>query len=247
MKTVLMMFITAIMLLSSSTSYAAPAQNLPVRVDGQGVTFPDNTLQTTAAILPVCQPGEVYVKADTGMLCAKIKLIPSGIATCIDKVCTVSSCADGIGNCDVKAPNVCGTDLLNSVDHCGACGIVCSPNNECQNPICSNGACSTSNKTPGTICSTGICDGFGSCAQPVCGDGIVSVNAGEQCDDGNVANGDGCSNTCITETGYNCAGSPSFCNTVCGDGIVAGFEECDDGNRINTDTCSNLCFSTSPL
>jgi cysteine-rich repeat protein len=34
---------------------------------------------------------------------------------------------------------------------------------------------------------------------PGCGDGIVQVSAGEQCDDGNTASGDGCSSTCQVE------------------------------------------------
>jgi cysteine-rich repeat protein len=53
---------------------------------------------------------------------------------------------------------------------------------------------------PGTPDDTGTCKD--NCAQashtdPVCGDG--SLDAGEQCDDGNTANGDGCSSTCRIE------------------------------------------------
>lgn len=33
-----------------------------------------------------------------------------------------------------------------------------------------------------------------------CGDGTKDSNKGEQCDDGNMTNGDGCSNACITES-----------------------------------------------
>jgi len=32
-----------------------------------------------------------------------------------------------------------------------------------------------------------------------CGDSTIDSNKGEQCDDGNMNNGDGCSNTCTTE------------------------------------------------
>ena len=46
----------------------------------------------------------------------------------------------------------------------------------------------------------------------VCGDGIVSGN--EQCDDGDVANGDGCSVSCNIESGYECGGEPSVCNSA---------------------------------
>jgi uncharacterized repeat protein (TIGR01451 family) len=60
---------------------------------------------------------------------------------------------------------------------------------------------------------------------PVCGDGNIDV--GEQCDDSNVAPGDGCSPTCFIE--------------VCGNGITDPGEACDDGNLVNTDACTNAC------
>jgi len=43
----------------------------------------------------------------------------------------------------------------------------------------------------------------------VCGDG--TKEASEACDDGNVANSDGCSNACAIEQGFVCTGSPSVC------------------------------------
>jgi cysteine-rich repeat protein len=63
---------------------------------------------------------------------------------------------------------------------------------------------------------------------PGCGDLVVS--AGEQCDDGNVLPGDGCSDTCQIET-------------LCGDGKVhaVGGEQCDDMNQVNGDGCSDTC------
>ena len=55
---------------------------------------------------------------------------------------------------------------------------------------------------------------FDSCLLPqnVCGDGVQG--GGESCDDGNVADGDGCSSACAIEPGYTCtwpcrAASPS--------------------------------------
>jgi len=61
---------------------------------------------------------------------------------------------------------------------------------------------------------------------PYCGDGIV--DPGEQCDDGNTNNCDGCSNACTLVTG-------------CGDGVVCGTEQCDDGNTTSCDGCSATC------
>jgi cysteine-rich repeat protein len=71
------------------------------------------------------------------------------------------------------------------------------------------------------------------CASAVeveCGNGVVDV--GEECDDGNLVSGDGCSATCVIE--------------FCGDGIVndSPNEQCDDGNSIICDGCSAFCLIT---
>jgi cysteine-rich repeat protein len=59
-----------------------------------------------------------------------------------------------------------------------------------------------------------------------CGDG--TKDPGEQCDDGNLISGDGCSASCLLEG-------------VCGDGITGAGEECDDGNTVSGDGCSATC------
>ncbi len=61
---------------------------------------------------------------------------------------------------------------------------------------------------------------------PICGDTVVEGT--EQCDDGNLASGDGCSATCMREP-------------RCGDSTVDGTEECDDGNTAGGDSCSATC------
>ena len=63
-----------------------------------------------------------------------------------------------------------------------------------------------------------------------CGDG--AVDAGEQCDDGNTASGDGCSQTCQIEV----VNGP-----ICGNGVVDAGEQCDDGNAVSGDGCSQSC------
>jgi len=62
-----------------------------------------------------------------------------------------------------------------------------------------------------------------------CGDG--TVDSGEECDDGNTTNGDGCSASCFNESGS------------CGDGTVDQGESCDDGNLLAGDGCSADCLS----
>jgi cysteine-rich repeat protein len=61
---------------------------------------------------------------------------------------------------------------------------------------------------------------------PVCGDGYVDVS--EECEDGNRAEGDGCSSACQLEP-------------VCGDGVRHPPEGCDDGNTLEADGCSSWC------
>ena len=89
----------------------------------------------------------------------------------------------------------------------------------------------------------------------VCGDGWMAPGDGEQCDDGNVVDGDGCSALCAVEAGFGCL--PSFTNgryyqsqttpvsvcvpNVCGDGKLHATEECDDGNVVAGDGCSLRC------
>ena len=64
----------------------------------------------------------------------------------------------------------------------------------------------------------------------VCGDGVL--NTTEECDDGNTANGDGCSATCTEEVSE---------VEECGNGILESTEDCDDGNTANGDGCSAAC------
>jgi cysteine-rich repeat protein len=62
-------------------------------------------------------------------------------------------------------------------------------------------------------------------ADAVCGDGLADV--GEQCDERNDADGDGCDSNCTL--------------TACGNGIVTVGEQCDDANRRDDDACVGEC------
>ena len=63
-----------------------------------------------------------------------------------------------------------------------------------------------------------------------CGDGLINPDF-EECDDGNLANLDGCSALCQVE-------NP---NRICGNGMVEGDEICDDGNQNDQDACTHFC------
>jgi len=62
-----------------------------------------------------------------------------------------------------------------------------------------------------------------------CGNGYLED--GEECEDGNTANGDGCSATCIDEE----------VGAVCGNAIQEIGEGCDDGNNQSGDGCDAYC------
>ncbi len=89
----------------------------------------------------------------------------------------------------------------------------------------------------------------------LCGNGLLDdrengpVPSGAlECDDGNQSPADGCSATCLVETGWSCShnvGSPSVCAPVCGDGVTVGGEICDDGNSRNDDDCVFGCQAAS--
>lgn len=61
------------------------------------------------------------------------------------------------------------------------------------------------------------------------------------CDDGNAAEGDGCSSRCAVELGWSCTAVGQPCLPVCGDGTVVLGESCDDGDRDSSDGCSSTC------
>lgn len=99
------------------------------------------------------------------------------------------------------------------------------------------------------------------CSQAQCGDTVLNFAAGERCDDGNSAGGDGCSPLCQLEIAGACGNSlleadeecdsgmqTDSCDTdcslaVCGDGVSNGSagESCDDGNTDAGDGCSPTC------
>lgn len=96
------------------------------------------------------------------------------------------------------------------------------------------------------------------CVFAYCGDAIV--DAGEQCDDGNLVNDDACTVNCqAARCGDGIVQSPEACDLVvgnddqgectsacalatCGDGLVyLGVEACDDGNTAAGDGCDPAC------
>jgi cysteine-rich repeat protein len=83
----------------------------------------------------------------------------------------------------------------------------------------------------GCECKSGGCDPDLACVDALCTSefcGNGKQDGGEECDDGNAADGDACTHECK--------------QARCGDGLVQNdVEECDDGNSSDGDSCSNAC------
>jgi len=151
-------------------------------------------------------------------------------------------CDDGAGNGDASACSMtcriasCGDGLVQPDEDCDR-GDDNSNFSECTDS-CSFAACGDGFVQPGEQCDDGEdnrwpADGEAGCSTfcgllPYCGDGDVQPDEGEQCDDANDVDDDGCSNDCIS--------------SACGDGVLQGEEECDDANDIDTDGCTNACL-----
>ncbi|MDY0004136.1 MAG: DUF4215 domain-containing protein [Polyangia bacterium] len=84
--------------------------------------------------------------------------------------------------------------------------------------------------TLGIFLAPTLCGCIGNTKDPntsgLCGNGVI--DPGEQCDDGNTLDHDGCSSKCVVES-------------FCGNGVVEVDEECDDGNYVEGDGCNAQC------
>jgi len=99
-------------------------------------------------------------------------------------------------------------------------------NDGCKND-CTQGSTSSNMQLSGAGGSSSASTGTGG---NTCGNS--KLDAGEQCDDGNMVDTDACHNNCTTNA-----------SSKCGNGMVdaADGEQCDDGNKVPDDACTNLC------
>jgi cysteine-rich repeat protein len=150
---------------------------------------------------------------------------------------------------------VCGNGVRESTEECddGNTFDADGCSGSCELEVCGNGRLD-----PGEYCeppNTAVCDSRCYPRLERCGDRLVG--AGEECDDGNVVDGDGCSARCEIEACGNgrldvgeeceppkteiCSASCKRISRLCGNRIVEPPEECDDGNVIPGDGCDLRC------
>jgi len=123
------------------------------------------------------------------------------------------ACSDGTvhGQCSATKPLYC--DDGNLINRCWKCG--CSEGERCEEKsgicaipepeeFCGDGNCDIGETCSSCEADCGICPG-------VCGNSVIET--GEECDDGNIVNGDGCDSTCQEEE-------------YCGDGVCNSGENC---------------------
>jgi cysteine-rich repeat protein len=159
---------------------------------------------------------------------------------CVQGNCIAPVCGDGI-----KGPGeACDDGNGSNTDSCTTqCLPVCKAATDCTGKTappcraiaCNNGGCGTKADTAqnGMSCgSNGAICTDGACSSQMCGDHLL--NDGEQCDDGNKTDGDGCDSDCL----YSCQADA----------------DCDDKNPCNgvetcamTDNGGKMCKAANPL
>lgn len=143
---------------------------------------------------------------------------------------TYYSCSGDEG-CESSCSADCGDGyVLAGHENCddGVNGVI----THCK-PGCDSGAIT------GWTCTTNITNQFSECYPTNCGNG--NLDTGEECDDGNNKNGDGCSDYCTIEYGWECpnVGDLKCYELECGNGKIEWGEECDEGDKNGSD--GSLC------
>jgi cysteine-rich repeat protein len=223
----------------------------------ESVRDPADIQTGTSPLCDLCQSSGCIIPGSSGIL--QTVVAPTDL-----RVPFVSSGADGIAQ-----TGPLGDDLVQipvGRGFLGQRGTVCvdaGPDGIAQTTLCGNGI---KDLEENGIIGDQECDppnpGFGCnalCQLEFCGDGIVQPGLGEECDDGNIRNDDGCVFPCklarcgdgFLERGVETCEPPNTptcdasCREIvpprCGDGHLDPGEECDDGNHSNEDDCLNDC------
>jgi cysteine-rich repeat protein len=174
---------------------------------------------------------------------------------CLKGECASSSCGDNFVN--TAGGEECEDGNMSSGDGCLNCKFECKDDADCKttNP-CINSTCDTAKHTCNTTAvmdfnacvddamNEGVCK-MGVCVKKGCGDKMTAT--GEDCDDGNTDDSDGCKSDCT----FGCKEDKD-----CDDGdLCTGAETCDTtahkcvaGTAVDckkSDTCVGTCDKTT--
>ncbi len=161
-----------------------------------------------------------------GVTCAELDGFAGGILSC------GPDCRFDTSGCQPEA--VCGDGLVHGNEQCDGTNLLGS--------TCISIGFASGVLTCGADCRFNTRDCTGTSG--TCGNG--RVEAGEECDDGNQSDRDGCDAQCRVETGFECSGEPSTCAPVCGDHAIAGNEVCD-GPTLGGLSCQLLGYHGGSL
>ena len=135
----------------------------------------------------------------------------------------MEDCDDGTANGTVGDPCTQFCQFVCAVDANCDDGKACNGAEKCTNHVCVAGTA----EDDGTSCGSAMLCRGGTCVASRCGDGIVTPP--EECDDGNVTDGDGCNSDCT----FSCSSTDTSRNCTPTDACM-GQGTCDDA----THTCS---------
>lgn len=170
---------------------------------------------------------------------------PTRALTCVNNQCVMTCSPSGQDSCSSDAD--CTGGSLTCDEGTFQCGVQCCPNEfQCHNGDCfvrPNPEPAVESNTSSSSAGAGVCGDGTRDTQRSCptfaffrnflasifgtGGGSQCRWVGEQCDDGNTFDGDGCDSQCRAE--------------VCGNGILQEGEECDAG--LDNDSENSLCRS----
>ncbi len=111
---------------------------------------------------------------------------PTYAQVCGDGTCELS---ENSLNCFEDCPPVCGNGILELGEECEPPNTAVCDASCLETVFCGNGTCEPGDGEDSVSCPIDC--------PPVCGNGILEL--GEDCDDNNTADGDGCSSTCSAE------------------------------------------------